>query len=138
MGWWGNQILLAHCPAGGEHLIVDRNTIISIQSYKDELASIKKDLDQVRRLGHQITEKVPEEKRSGVEKRVEEVFHEHRELDKKLLNKEEVCSKFYFLPVSAVQYSEIRKKKYPREIFVLLSPFEWSSAREDFVYTLQG
>ncbi|KAK2570584.1 Dystrophin [Acropora cervicornis] len=58
-------------------------------SYKDELASIKKDLDQVRRLGHQITEKVPEEKRSGVEKRVEEVFHEHRELDKKLLNKEE-------------------------------------------------
>ena len=138
MGWCGNQILQAHCPAGREHFIVDKNSIISIQSYKDELASIKKDLDQVRRLGHQITEKVPEEKRSGVEKRVEEVFHEHRELDKKLLNKEEVCSKFYFLPVSAVPYSEIWKKKYPREVFILLSPFEWSCAREDFVYTLQG
>lgn len=112
MGWWGNQILQAPCSAGSEHLIVDRNTIISIQSYKDELASIKKDLDQVRRLGHQITEKVPEEKRSGVEKRVEEVFHEHRELDKKLLNKEEVCSQFYFFLASECRsvFGNLKKK----------------------------
>lgn len=69
-------------------------------------------------------EKVPEEKRSGVEKRVDEVFHEHRELEKKLLKKEEVCSKLYFVPVSADW-----KKKFPLEIFILLSPFEWPSAR---------
>lgn len=120
----GYQILQAPRPTGPEHFIVNGNTIIAIQSYKDELATIKKDLDQVRKLGYQIMEKVPEEKRSGVEKRVEEVFHEHRELEKKLLKKEEVCSKFYFVPVSADW-----KKKFPLEIFILLSPFEWSSAR---------
>lgn len=58
-------------------------------SYKDELSALKKDLDQVRKLGHQIMDKVPEEKRTGVERRVEEVVHEHRELERKLRNKEE-------------------------------------------------
>ena len=37
-------------------------------------------------------ERVPEEKRSGVEKRVEEVVHEHRELEKKVRSKEEVSA----------------------------------------------
>lgn len=41
-------------------------------------------------------EKVPEEKRTGVEKRVEEVVHEHRELEKKLRTKEEVGGQFVF------------------------------------------
>ena len=36
-------------------------------------------------------ERVPEQKKAGVEKRVEEVVHEHRELEKKLRTKEEVC-----------------------------------------------
>ena len=52
-------------------------------------------MDQVRKLGFQIMEKVPEEKRTGVEKRVEEVVHEHRELEKKLRTKEEVCGYLY-------------------------------------------
>ena len=41
-------------------------------------------------------EKVPEEKKAGVEKRVEEVVHEHRELGKKLRTKEEVGGQFGF------------------------------------------
>ena len=35
-------------------------------------------------------ERVPEEKKSGVERRVEEVVHEHRELEKKVRSKDEV------------------------------------------------
>ena len=35
-------------------------------------------------------ERVPEEKKTGVDRRVEEVAHEHRELEKKLRTKEEV------------------------------------------------
>ena len=65
---------------------------LSLQSYKDELSAIKKDLDQVRKLGFQIMERVPEEKRTGVERRVEEVVHEHRELEKKVRTKEEVSA----------------------------------------------
>ena len=65
---------------------------LSFQSYKDELSAIKKDLDQVRKLGFQIMERVPEEKRTGVERRVEEVVHEHRELEKKVRTKEEVSA----------------------------------------------
>ena len=66
---------------------------LSLQSYKDELSAIKKDLDQVRKLGFQIMERVPEEKRTGVERRVEEVVHEHRELEKKVRTKEEVSAR---------------------------------------------
>lgn len=58
-------------------------------SYKDELATIKQDLDQVRKLGFQIMERAPEEKKTGVDRRVEEVIHEHRELEKKVRTKEE-------------------------------------------------
>lgn len=65
---------------------------LSLQSYKDELSTIKNDLDQIRKLGFQIMERVPEEKRTGVERRVEEVVHEHRELEKKVRTKEEVSS----------------------------------------------
>ena len=63
-----------------------------LQSYKDELSTIKKDLEQVKKLGFQIMERVPEEKRSGVDRRVEEVVHEHRELEKKVRTKEEVSA----------------------------------------------
>ena len=65
----------------------------SLQSYKDELSTIKNDLDQVRKLGFQIMERVPDEKRTGVERRVEEVVHEHRELEKKVRTKEEVSAR---------------------------------------------
>ena len=65
---------------------------LSLQSYKDELSTIKNDLDQVRKLGFQIMERVPDEKRTGVERRVEEVVHEHRELEKKVRTKEEVSA----------------------------------------------
>ena len=65
---------------------------LSLQSYRDELSTIKNDLDQVRKLGFQIMERVPEEKRTGVERRVEEVVHEHRELEKKVRTKEEVSA----------------------------------------------
>ena len=65
---------------------------LSPQSYKDELSTIKNDLDQVRKLGFQIMERVPEEKKNGVERRVEEVVHEHRELEKKVRTKEEVSA----------------------------------------------
>lgn len=65
---------------------------LSLQTYKDELSTIKNDLDQVRKLGFQIMERVPEEKRTGVERRVEEVVHEHRELEKKVRTKEEVSA----------------------------------------------
>lgn len=58
-------------------------------SYKDELSTVKKDLEQVKKLGFQIMERVPEEKKSGVERRVEEVVHEHRELEKKVRSKDE-------------------------------------------------
>lgn len=64
--------------------------IFFLQSYKDELATIKQDLDQVRKLGFQIMERAPEETKTGVERRVEEVIHEHRELEKKVRTKEEV------------------------------------------------
>ena len=37
-------------------------------------------------------ERVPEEKKSGVERRVEEVVHEHRELEKKVRSKDEVSA----------------------------------------------
>ena len=37
-------------------------------------------------------ERVPDEKRPGVERRVEEVVHEHRELEKKVRTKEEVSA----------------------------------------------
>lgn len=37
-------------------------------------------------------ERVPEEKRTGVDRRVEEVVHEHRELEKKVRTKEEVSA----------------------------------------------
>ena len=71
-------------------------TVVSLslflQSYKDELSTIKNDLDQVRKLGFQIMERVPDEKRTGVERRVEEVVHEHRELEKKVRTKEEVSA----------------------------------------------
>ena len=65
---------------------------LSLQSYKDELSTIRKDLEQVRKLGFQIMERVPDEKRTGVERRVEEVVHEHRELEKKVRTKEEVSA----------------------------------------------
>lgn len=72
-------------------------TVVSLsfflQSYKDELSTIKNDLDQVRKLGFQIMERVPDEKRTGVERRVEEVVHEHRELEKKVRTKEEVSAR---------------------------------------------
>lgn len=71
-------------------------TVVSLslflQSYKDELSTIKNDLDQVRKLGFQIMERAPDEKRTGVERRVEEVVHEHRELEKKVRTKEEVSA----------------------------------------------
>ena len=38
-------------------------------------------------------ERVPDEKRTGVERRVEEVVHEHRELEKKVRTKEEVSAR---------------------------------------------
>lgn len=66
------------------------NILFFLQSYKDELATIKQDLDQVRKLGFQIMERAPEEKKTGVDRRVEEVIHEHRELEKKVRTKEEV------------------------------------------------
>lgn len=37
-------------------------------------------------------ERVPEDKRTGVDRRVEEVVHEHRELEKKVRTKEEVSA----------------------------------------------
>ena len=55
-------------------------------------------------------ERVPEEKRTGVERRVEEVVHEHRELEKKVRTKDEVsacavtttnCNLAYSKPFSA-------------------------------------
>ena len=49
-------------------------------------------MEQVRKLGFQIMERAPEEKRTGVDRRVEEVVHEHRELEKKVRTKEEVSA----------------------------------------------
>ena len=47
-------------------------------------------MDQIRKLGLRIVERAPEEKKSGIERRVEEVVHEHNELEKKVRTKEAV------------------------------------------------
>lgn len=87
---------ILHASAKSKFLlnIIGLITVVSFgsQSYKDELSAIKKDLEQVRKLGFQIMERVPDEKKTGVERRVEEVVHEHRELEKKVRTKEEVSA----------------------------------------------
>ncbi|XP_048577310.1 dystrophin isoform X2 [Nematostella vectensis] len=66
-----------------------QSLIEQCSSYRAELANIKKDVEQVKKIGQQIIEKSPEEKKSGVERRVEEVEHEHVELEKKVQKKVE-------------------------------------------------
>ena len=41
-------------------------------------------------MGRQIIAKFPEEKQTGVERRIQEAAHDHREIDKKIRKKEEV------------------------------------------------
>ena len=52
---------------------------------------LRKDVDHVKKVGFQIAEKSPDEKRNGIERRIEEVHQEHRELVNRVNKKYEVC-----------------------------------------------
>ena len=52
-------------------------------------------------MGRQIIAKFPKEKQTGVERRIQEAAHDHREIDKKIRKKEEVslCVTSYWISI---------------------------------------